>query len=83
MLTKGVQNGSLFDFAQVDNEVPPEHYETFIKMSPLFVVIKIPDEQIPKHMHEYLKATGHKCVPGKLVGLMKAEKILLYTPVLK
>ncbi|XP_057313141.1 uncharacterized protein LOC130654548 [Hydractinia symbiolongicarpus] len=36
-------------------------------------------------MIKYLKTTGHKRVPGtrKLLGLMRAEKILLYTPALK
>ncbi|XP_057290810.1 uncharacterized protein LOC130613491 [Hydractinia symbiolongicarpus] len=85
LLTEGVQSGSLFGFAQVDIEVPLELYDKFSEMAPLFVVKEIPDDQIPEHMHEYLKATGRKRISGtrKLLGLMKAEKILLYTPVLK
>ncbi|XP_057292550.1 uncharacterized protein LOC130621260 [Hydractinia symbiolongicarpus] len=85
LLTQGVQNGSLFGFAQVDIELLKELYEKFSEMPPLFVVKEIPDDQIPEHMQEYLKATGQKRVQGtrKLLGLMKAKKILLYTPVLK
>ncbi|XP_057290938.1 uncharacterized protein LOC130613641 [Hydractinia symbiolongicarpus] len=85
LLTQGVQNGSLFGFAQVDIEVPKELHENFSEMSPLFVVKEIPLDQIPEHMHECMTATGRKRMPGthKLLGLMKAEKILLYTPLLK
>lgn len=85
LLTKGVKNGSLFGFVQVDIEVPPELHETFSEMSPLFVVKEISDEQIPQHKHEYLEQTVRTRIPGthKRLGLMKAEKILLYTPVLK
>ena len=85
VLARGVQNGSLFGFAQVDIEVPPALYDKFSEMSPLFVVREIPSDQIPEHMHEYLRETGRKRIPGtrKLCGLMKAKKILLYTPLLK
>ncbi|XP_057316834.1 uncharacterized protein LOC130657857 [Hydractinia symbiolongicarpus] len=85
LLAEGVQGDSLFGFAQVDIEVPKELYDKFSEMAPLFVVKEIPDDQIPEHMHKYLKATGRKRVRGtrKLLGLMKAKKILLYTPVLK
>ena len=85
LLTRGVENGSLFGFAQVDIEVPEELYEKFSEMPPLFVVMEIADAQIPEHMHEYLRETGRKRIPGtrKLCGVMKAKKILLYIPVLK
>ncbi|XP_057294626.1 uncharacterized protein LOC130623154 [Hydractinia symbiolongicarpus] len=65
--------------------VQKELYEKFSEMPPLFVLKEIPDDQIPEHMQEYLKATGRKRVSGtrKLLGLMKDKKILLYTPVLK
>ena len=47
--------------------------------------MEIPDEQIPAHMHDYLKKTGRKRIPGtrKLCSVMEAKKTLLYTPVLK
>ncbi|XP_057312292.1 uncharacterized protein LOC130653799 [Hydractinia symbiolongicarpus] len=85
LLIEGMQNGSLFGFAQVDIEVSLELHEKFSEMAPLFVVKEIPDEQIPEHMHEYLKATGCKRISGtrKLLGLMEAEKILLFTTLLE
>ena len=85
VLTRGVQNGSLFGFAQVDIEVPEKLFEKFSEMSPLFVVQEIPNDQIPEHMHEYLQKTGRERIPGtrKLCGLMAAKKILLYTPLLR
>ena len=85
VLTRGVQNGSLFGFAQVDIEVPEKLFEKFSEMSPLFVVQEIPNDRISEHMHEYLLKTGRKRIPGtrKLCGLMKAKNILLYTPLLK
>lgn len=38
LLTKGVEKGSLFDFAQDDIGVPLEPYKRFSEMSPLFSV---------------------------------------------
>ena len=54
-------------------------------MSPLFVVQEIPDCSIPKEMKVYKEKTGRKTVKGTktLLGVMKAKKILLYTPVIK
>ena len=54
-------------------------------MSQLFVVIEIPGEQIPDHMHEYLRKTGRKRIFGtrKLCGVMKAKKVFIYTPLLE
>ena len=85
ILTEGVQNSSLFGFAQVDIKVPVDFYDRFSEISPLFVVMEIPDKQIPAHMDDYLKKTGWKRIPGtsKLCGVMEAKEILLYTPVLK
>ena len=54
----------------------------FSEMSPLFVVQEIPpDRDIPEEMKIYKEKTGRKTVKGtkKLLGVMKAKKILLYT----
>ena len=85
ILTRGVQDGSLFGFAQVDIEVPEDLYDKFSEMAPLFVVMEIADDQIPEHMHDYLRKTGRKRISGtrKLCGVMKAKKILLLTTLLK
>ena len=47
ILTRGVQNGSLFGFVQVDIEVSKELHKKFSEMSPLFMVMEIVDEHIP------------------------------------
>ena len=52
-------------------------------MPPLFVVQEIPDCAIPEDMKMYKEKTGRKTMKGTkyLLGVMKAKKILLYTPV--
>ena len=53
-------------------------------MSPLFVQ-EIPDCSIPEEMKIYKEKTGRKTVKGTktLLGVMKAKKILLYTPLIE
>ena len=54
-------------------------------MSPLFVVQEIPVCDIPEEMKIYKEKTRRKTVKGtkKLLGVMKAKKILLYTPLIE
>ena len=54
-------------------------------MPPLFAVQEIPDCAIPEEMKMYKEKTGRKTMKGTkyLLGVMKAKKILLYTPVLE
>ena len=54
-------------------------------MSPLFVVQEIPDRNIPEEMKIYKVKAGRKTLKGtkKLLGVMRAKKILLYTPVIE
>ena len=80
---KKVLNDSLFGFVQVDIEVPEELKDKFSEMAPFFVVDEI--REVPKYMKKYREETGRKENKNarKLLGVMKAEKILLYTPLLK
>ena len=57
----------------------------FSEFSPLFVLSVVPEDQIPQHMQDYKINTGRKKIKNnkKLLGVMKAEKILLYSPLLK
>ena len=50
-------------------------------MTPLFVVQEKPNFNMPDEMKMYKDQTGRKTVKGtkKLLGVMKAKKILLYT----
>ena len=84
-IIQNVLNDKLFGFFQVDIEVPEQLREHFSEFSPLFVISEVPEYQIPQHMQDYKINTGRKMIKNnkKLLGVMKAEKILLYSPLLK
>ena len=83
--SRDILKGKVLGFAQVDFEVPDELYDKFSEMAPLFVVQEIPDRDIPEVMKIYKEKTGRKRVKvtKKLLGVMKAKKILLYTPLME
>ena len=83
--SKDVLKVKVFGFAQVDIEVPNEVYDKLSEMAPLFVVQEIPDRDIPEEMKIYQEKTYRKTVKGtkKLLGVMKAKKILFNTPLIK
>ena len=66
-------------------EVPEQKRKRFSEFCPLFVISEVPEEQIPQHMKDYKINTGRKKIKNnkKLLGVMKTEKILLYSPLLK
>ena len=98
-LIQNVLNDKLFGFFQVDIEVPERQRSRseaqsgeaeqlrkhFSEFSPLFILSEVPEDQIPQHMQDYKINTGRKKIKNnkKLLGVMKAEKILLYSPILK
>ena len=84
-LIQNVLNDKLFGFFQVDIEVPEQLLDKFSEFSPLFILSLVPEDQIPQHMQDYKINTGRKNIKNnkKLLGVMKAEKILLYSPLLK
>ena len=86
-LIQNVLSNKLFGFFEVDIEVPEqsEARQRFSEFSPLFVISEVPEDQIPQHMQDYKINTGRKKIKNnkKLLGVMKAEKILLYSPLLK
>ena len=77
--------GELFGFLLVDIHIPYKLLEKFSEFSPLFVIDSIPEDQIPQHMKDYQERTGRKTISEtkKLLGVIKATEILLYTPMLK
>ena len=90
----GVRDETLFGMVEVDIEVPQKWegdfrprlppYEYFKEMSPLFCNTEVRFEDIGKHMQDHLLKEGLSTHPRRLlVGGMKAEKILLATPLLK
>ena len=70
--------GEWFGFAEVDIEVPRELWPEFEEFPPLFVNRSVPDNLVPKHMHDYLKHSGRKRFPEqpKLLGVLSAKNIL-------
>ena len=83
--SKDALKGKVFGFAQVDIEVPDEVYDKFSKMAPLFVVKETPDRYMPEEMKIYQEKSGRKTVKGTktLLDVMKAKRILLYTPLIE
>ena len=84
-IIQNVLNDELFGFFEVDIEVPKQLRKRFSEFCPLFVISEVPEDQIPQHMKDYKINTGRKMIKNnkKLLGVMKAEKILLYSPLLK
>ena len=64
-----------FGFSEVDIEEFP----------PIFINQSVGVEGVPQHMKDYLANSGRVAMPDqeKLLGVLKAKKVLLYAPVLK
>ena len=84
-IIQNVLNDKLFGFFEVDIEVPEQKRKRFSEFCPLFVISEVPEDQIPQHMKDYKINTGRKMIKNnkKLLGVMKTEKILIYSPLLK
>ena len=84
-IIQNVLNDKLFGFFEADIEVPEQKRKRFSEFCPLFVISEVPEDQIPQHMKDYKINTGRKMIKNnkKLLGVMKTEKILLYSPLLK
>ena len=83
--SKYVLKEKVFGFAQVGIEVPDEFYDKFSEMAPLFVVQEILDRDILEKMKVFKEKNGWKTVKGtkNVLRVMKAKKILLYTPLIE
>ena len=78
-------NWRWFRFAEVDIEVPKDMWEEFEEFPPVFINQSVGAEGIPQHMKEYLAKSGRAAMPDqkKLLRVLKAQKVLLYAPLLK
>ena len=83
--SKDVLKGKVFGFAQVDIEVPDELYDKFSEIVPLFSVQENLYRDIAEEMKIFKEKTSRKTLKGskKLLGVMKAKNIILYTPLIK
>ena len=73
-----------FGFAEVDIEVPQNLWEKFEEFPLIFINQSVGEEGIPQHMKDYLAKSGRTATPDqkKLLGVLKAKKVLLYAPLL-
>jgi len=82
-LTHRLKQGSWFEFAKIDMEIPERLHPKFEEMCPFFYNKQVPAKAMPKHMADYLAKTGRKRGDGKkLVGALSAERMLVYAPLL-
>ena len=74
-----------FGFAEVDIEVPRDLREEFEEFPPIFINQSVGKEGIPQHIKDYLAKSGRAAMPvqKKLLGALKAKKVLLYASLLK
>jgi hypothetical protein len=81
-LSKMIVEDTFFGFVQCKISVPEELWPKFEEMCPLFV--SKPVSIVSEGMKSYLKKTGRKQVDSvKLIGALSADKMLLYTPLIK
>ena len=79
-----VRNERLFGCVEVDIRVPEHLKEKFSEMCPIFKNTNISREDIGEFMKAYAEENNIMAQPRRsLIGSMKAEKILLATPLLK
>ena len=79
-----VQSEQLFGMVEVNIEVPDHLYSSFEEMSPLFCTCDVPVKSVGKLMEDHIQKHNLSSRPRRLlVGGMKAERLLLLTPLLK
>ena len=74
-----------FGFAEDDIEVPQDLWEEFEEFPPIFIKQSVGAEGIPQHMKDYLAKSKRAAMPDqkKLLGVLKAQKVLQYAPLLQ
>jgi len=85
-LKQDVMSDKLFGYVECDIKVPDHLYDYFSEMCPIFKNIDIhgTKEVIGEHMFNYCAENNIPVKKSrKLIGSMKGDKILLYTPLLK
>jgi len=84
VLIRRLKAGEWFGFAKVNIKIPERLWPKFEEMCPFFINKRVPAEAVPEHMKEYLARTGRKRGDGKkLVGVLSAERLLVYAPLLR
>lgn len=83
-IIEAVENDQVLGAIEVDISVPKELYDTFQEFCPIFVNADVKFEDIGEHMQDYVKEKNLSTKTKRLLlGVMKAKKVLLATPLLK
>lgn len=83
-LKNAIISGKLFGFVKCKLTTPKALRAKFEEMPPIFVNREVPEEAVPQEMLDYVTRTGRKRTTGKkLLRVMDADKVLLYTPLLR
>jgi hypothetical protein len=83
-VVKRVMEGTCFGFVKCKLRVPKNLWPKFEEMCPIFVNREVSESDVPEHMLKYLNDTGRKRIATrKLLGVLEADEILLYTPLLR
>ena len=78
-----ILNDEIFGFFLVDIRVPDDLKETFSEFPPIFIITQVPDEQIAPAMRAYRDRPGRAKGARKLVSVLEAKKVVLYSPLIK
>ena len=79
-----IENDKVLGAAEVDISVPDNLVNRFSEFSPIFVNANVNEGDIGDHMRDYVKEKGLSTKSKRLLlGVMKAKKVLLATPLLK
>jgi G:T-mismatch repair DNA endonuclease (very short patch repair protein) len=96
-ILEGILSEKLYGMVEVDISVPAswgevkfrpdthlDPYDYYSEMSPLFGNVEVPFDVIGETMQDYVKRNNLGMKPRRLlIGAMKAEKMLIATPLLK
>ena len=79
-----ILKGKLFGFVKCKLATPKALWAKFEEMPPIFVNREVPEAAVSQEMMDYLTRTGRKRTSTKkLLGVLEADEILLYTPLLR
>lgn len=83
-ILESVVNEKLFGVIELDLRVPESLKEKFGEMCPIFKNTEISREDIGEHMKQFAEENDIMNQPRRsLIGSLKADKVLLATPLLK
>ena len=83
-IIRAIVNEDFFGMIECDISAPESLKEKFSEMSPIFKNTTVGREHMRPHMKEYAEEHGMYKKPQRmLIGSLRAEKILLLTPLVK